>query len=116
MTAQEAVCGACLENATKQAPAHAKAQLRWGNWCYRQGTYLLKTLSGSGARAELNADEEGRLRQLVNEQLPGAKTMEPVRLGAVWAQLSTLLRSQASAALVLPRGRSARLLRSPSSC
>ena len=37
------VAGACLQSATRQAPRHAKAQLRWGHWCYRQGCAQLET-------------------------------------------------------------------------
>ncbi|KAL1529840.1 hypothetical protein AB1Y20_000771 [Prymnesium parvum] len=92
--AQDAVCCACLEGATVQAPNHAKAQLRWGNWCYKQGSSVLKSLSGSHARTELSADEELRLRQLVNERLATAFLFDSPKLSAVWVELGILLRSQ----------------------
>ena len=51
------VAGACLQSATRQAPHHAKAQLRWGHWCYRQGCAQLKALSRGEAVVELTPDE-----------------------------------------------------------
>ena len=33
----DAACGACLRGAAEAAPAHATAQLRWAEFCYRAG-------------------------------------------------------------------------------
>ena len=53
----EVVAGACLQSATRQAPRHAKAQLRWGHWCYRQGCAQLKAISRGEIAVELTPDE-----------------------------------------------------------
>ena len=66
--------GECLRVATLQAPSHAKAHLRWGNWCYLQGAAALKSVGSSadGGGIEFSPEEKVQLRALVNEYLPPA--------------------------------------------
>ena len=50
MAAAEAACGECLKAATIEAPRHAKARLRWGNWCYRHGSAAVEKLERRSGR------------------------------------------------------------------
>jgi hypothetical protein len=90
------VCGSCLHAATVQAPSSAKAQLRLGTWCYRQGVAVLQgagggggggggagggggggatgavvsTSSGSGGGIVLKLAERAQLRHLIESAFP----------------------------------------------
>ena len=74
----DAACGRLLSAATAEAPSHAKAHLRWGSWCYRQGSSVLRSLAASGTGGgtdgviELTSDEHRKLLTLVAEAFPPA--------------------------------------------
>ncbi len=91
------VYGSCLHAATVQAPSSAKAQLRLGTWCYREGVAVLQgagggggggggagggggggatgavasTSSGSGGGVVLKLAERAQLRHLIDSAFPG---------------------------------------------
>ena len=56
----DAACGACLRGAAEVAPAHATAQLRWAEFCYRAG--MAPPAKGGGDDGAAAAAELAALR------------------------------------------------------
>ena len=59
----DAACGACLRGAAEAAPAHATAQLRWAEFCYRAG--MAPPAKGGGDDDAAAAAELAALRSAV---------------------------------------------------
>ena len=83
--AVEMVCLSSLHRAAELAPSHAKAQLRWGNWCYKHGLQMLKALAARPP--SLTAEEADRVREFIDENMLAEMAAAP----HVMAQLRALL-------------------------